>query len=486
MNTTSNTKQKPDLGLKLFILIVFIFHLFDSLYIRNHGDALNYHMYAPLNWGRFGFLHVNLFQSTHYQGAWYEWFIGLLYKAHWPQAINEREHYLILFQVISCVAAYLVVPILFYKTSKLSRQGKWLMVCAYYACEMAMFTFQFAKNDAIAMMSFLLGGFSHSPLGMMFGLGFACGIKSTYLYGSIFLIFLQYKDSQRREIFLITLGVLFFPISVWIRNYMATENWIFPLPSARGLQTSIWLKEYFYQFTKPAPQAFFIRLWELFKLTPLYLVLLLMSVGLLFKKGLKPLSKQQGLYLIAPFIYLLITGYLLEWRTFAGVLFLAVFNLVLFFDMNWSYKRNIIFVFLCALGLSSSKIDFSSIRRFNSGRTKNFSDLTRDGKTFLRANELLGPNDIMLTHLTNEGFFLVPQIYTLNEHPSREEILKKFPILEGYSYFIGIQTDGKCLGEKDNLNFVKPLLEKSQSDLVHDDKVTELYWLKLNCGEPTS
>ncbi len=478
--------KKPHDALKKFILLVFAIHLFDSLYIRSHGDALNYHLYAPYNWIRFGFLHVNLFQSTHMQGAWYEWLIALLYKVYLPQTTEGREFILKLFQVGSCTLAYLAVPWILYKNAckKMSAYGAWLVICAYYACETALFTMQFAKNDAWAMASFLFGAFAKSPLLMMLGLGLACGIKSTYLLGSAFVILLQYQQKQRREILLIVAGVLFFPVSIWMRNYLATESWIFPLPSERGLQTSLWLKEYFSQFTVPAPQAFLQRLWDLFWHTPLYLVLCVMAGVLAFNKSKTKLMRAELFYTLIPFAYLLVTGYLLEWRTFAGVLFFAVFWLVLFIDKNWHYKRNIILPLLCVLGLASSKLDLASVTRFWSAKQKHFYDLNRDGMTFHRANQILGDKDIILTQLTNEGFFLVPQIYTANEHPAREAILSKFPVLNSLNHFIGIRTNGKCLGSGENLNFVKALLEKSEADLVRDQEQGGLYLLNLNC-EPS-
>src|SRR5690606_34836789 len=116
---------------------------------------------------------------------------------------------------------------------------------------------------------------------------------------------------------------------------------------------------------------------------------------------------------------------------------------------------------------------------------KHFNELNRDGQVFFRANQVLNDRDIMLTHLTNEGFFLKPQIYTVNEHPAREEILKKFPFLESYSHFIGVRTNGNCLGRGVNENFVQALLEKSQEDLVKDPEQGALAYLDLDCEGPT-
>lgn len=505
--------------LKLFAVVVFIFKVFDSLYLRSHSDAMNYHMYAPLMWVQYGFFYFNYFQTGHYQGALFEWLMTLVFKLYTPETLEQKTQFFIFVQFLSATVGFLFIPLFLIKTfsSQISLRAVFLILCIYYGCEYLNWSAQFAKNDVWACGAFLAGVFSPVMWLQVLGLGLAVGIKATYVFGALLFIVISYF-SHRRSLGLTIwsgLSVCFFFALLIVRNFLGTGNPLYPQHSPLGAQPSNYRLDYYNRFAgRSSIEEVLNKLTQLIKYNPGVLVLIVTVLGYLTWRYL-PASARKSItlsrfdiwklaFILLPLPTLFHTGPDLEWRTFSGLVYVALFYAVIvldelkFFEFKHSelklgvprefkfdkfktLKNTVIYFALCSSFLASSKIDPSSVKRYLSDKDKTFWQININGQVYKRANETLESKDILLNLNYSEGYFLKPRMYTVDEHPWFEQIKARYPELNDVGNFIGVHTNGACFGTFLNENFANKLLEKSSQDLKQDPEAPKLYHLDLNC-----
>lgn len=481
-------------GLYLFILFVFVFKLFDSLYIRPHSDAMNYHMYAPVLWAKYGLLHFNAFQSSHYQGTLFEILLSFIFKFWRPETIEQRESFFIFVQALSCFVGFLLIPLFLVQNflRRFALATVFLILCCYYGGEYLSWAFQFAKNDVWACGAFLIGVFSPSFWLQVLGLGIAVGIKPTYFFGVAAYILIRRlsdKNYSKKLFFMQSLSVGLFLGFVFLRNYLATGNPIFPQPSSLGFQTSEFRKEYFHKFSGTSSLSEVgEKISLILKYTPgltvLYTVLVFAILQMIYRSQKYGQQRIETSTVLLPFLLLptlFLTGPSLEWRTFSGVVFASAIFAILFLVKAGFLKKKLSVAVLAFVFLTTSKIDLSSFNRWNENKNKTFWQMNSKSDVYRRVNETLNEQDILLNLNYSEGFFLKPQMYTVDEHPQHLEIIAKYSELQDTEKFIAVHTNGSCFGEFSNDNFVKPLLEKSSADLKPDAEASNLFHLQIDC-----
>lgn len=466
------------------ILIFFLLKLGDSLYIRNHGDAMGYHLYAPLMWARYGWDYISGFQVMQYQSGLWESILTVLFKFWSQEDLEQRKWTHIFFQVISCSVGFLLIPWLLWTKTRLTFMGRWVLLWVYFGAETLLWSSQFAKNDSIAMGLFVWGFLRPArSWSQILLLALAVGVKPTYLYAAFVLAVLAFDRRHLGEFFrqgLILLG----PLPTWIRSYLNAGNPFFPLPSARGLQTSDWQRQYFEMFVGGGFGWDYLLKFSVFLRAPLMGVVFFTAVAVLFfrwsKKADLQVARSQVVIFLLPVFYFFLTGPELEPRTYAGIFVACMIVAIQSLQSSFQFRPVAIGMLALVGGLATSKLDPSSWNRFRVSGPKSYQDQTNWGKSVMAVNDITTPSDLVLTQLSNEGWYLKAPLLTVNEHKRREELLSKVPVLQDIYVFLVVHHQ-KCdwTGYADH--FVDTLILNADRIRLAAGQ-TLVYEVDINCG----